>query len=262
MNENTNEIIQEEQQEKSATEVENYTGLVFSDKLNTSSNYYYNDFIDDVVKEFKTFCESGEHFIIKITNYHTPTIIGFNRKSGEKENIVFCDTVKSYINGKKVYCGYTDMNSMLGIIARCTRDEVNKTTNYEIDLMKIYKKVNNLEEFITEYNKEFEYMKKYSILKLYKISNPLIYRETSNNKENTFDFIRIECNMIISSMSREEKINHIKRYRKEIDKMVIEKIKNFDSFNKYNVPINCLKLYKCTLTSSDILVYQFELKTV
>lgn len=92
-----------------------------------------------------------------------------------------------------------------------------------------------------------------------KIEEPMFYRVPENPKENTFDFIFIELNII--SQWDTDKMKYIKEHKKEIDKMVVKKLKSNKQFQKYGISTNFLRLFKVELMNKQmVLRYTFELK--
>lgn len=93
-----------------------------------------------------------------------------------------------------------------------------------------------------------------------KIEKPVFYREPSNKKPNTFDFIYIDVN-IIQEWS-EDRLTYIQKHRKAIFKRVLEQLEKNKSFQKFGVPINFLKVSRITLRRDSVLEFVLELKKI
>lgn len=95
---------------------------------------------------------------------------------------------------------------------------------------------------------------------LTKINAPTFEREPENNRPNTFDRIRIYLG-VKSKLTVPNRVDFIKRYRKDIAVIAINKIIATKAFQKVDIPANFLKLSSMTLTAQDELELVFELKT-
>ena len=93
-----------------------------------------------------------------------------------------------------------------------------------------------------------------------KIEKPVFYREPSNKKPNTFDFIYIDVN-IIQEWS-EDRLTYIQKHKKQIFKMLLEQLEKNKSFQKFGVPINFLKVSRITLRRDSVLEFVLELKEI
>lgn len=74
-----------------------------------------------------------------------------------------------------------------------------------------------------------------------------------------FDFITVNVNLVSNSKVDKETV---RKFKKDIDKMVLNKIQNTVKFKNAGIPINVLKLSKCTLTKNRQLVYVFDIKDI
>lgn len=94
-----------------------------------------------------------------------------------------------------------------------------------------------------------------------RIETPSFEREPDNENKNTFDRIRV-CVSLTQSMfnSREEMKAAIIEHRKEIAQMVLDKIEENRTFQRFGVPITVIKPTDVTLRRSGILEYIFEPK--
>lgn len=93
-----------------------------------------------------------------------------------------------------------------------------------------------------------------------RIDKVCIEREPENLNKNTFDFIRIKVYLNkLDSIEGSIKEN-AKKYLPDITNMILEKIKHNKYFQKYNIPIEFLKISKITLTKDATLEFIFELK--
>ncbi|MDO4283198.1 MAG: hypothetical protein Q4D02_06125 [Clostridia bacterium] len=92
-----------------------------------------------------------------------------------------------------------------------------------------------------------------------RIEEPTFYRVPENLKENTFDYIYVDINLLTNW--NQDRKKYIKENIDEINQRVIEKIKNQRSFIKYGISINFLKISRITLSErQNLLQYVFELK--
>ena len=67
--------------------------------------------------------------------------------------------------------------------------------------------------------------------------------------------------MIIAIDWKCDKLEYYKENRKDIDEMAVKKIENSQSFKKYGIPINFLKISRKTFKNQRrVLQYVFELK--
>lgn len=92
-----------------------------------------------------------------------------------------------------------------------------------------------------------------------KIDSPQFIRMPQNQDLKVFDFIYIDVFVVTEWES--DIYKYILANRKEITNKVINKLKNNKSFQKYSVPINFLKLTKCTYSKGQNFIrFVFELK--
>ena len=81
------------------------------------------------------------------------------------------------------------------------------------------------------------------------------------NKDTTFDYIHIDVN--VRMQWEEDKRIYIEKHKKEISQLVLRKIESNIIFQKYKVPINCLKISKIIWRNSlNTLHYILELKNI
>ena len=92
------------------------------------------------------------------------------------------------------------------------------------------------------------------------ISNVSIEREPENKDKNTFDFVRVYAST--KAISLEEKRQILSTYKREILRLILTKIKRSPNFQRYDIPINFLRLTQCTLTRDQQIVFVFELKDI
>lgn len=120
--------------------------------------------------------------------------------------------------------------------------DTTKQLDKHLSTVKLRKECNpiNLDRFIT------------------KIEHPFFIREPENQNRKTFDIIKIQANIIENWP--EDKKQYIKKNIKEITTMVIKKLENNQSFKKYGIPINFLRLSHITLTHDSGILFIFELK--
>lgn len=91
-----------------------------------------------------------------------------------------------------------------------------------------------------------------------KINRPTIERSIENKNKKTFDFVRIFIG--IPHTWYMDKREFLKQNKRPIFRMVLDTIKNDKKYQKYNIPINFLKLTSCTITCQDEIEMVFELK--
>lgn len=212
----------------------------------------------------------------------TLSIYGFNRDTGDKEiikiNVINSEKYYSYrfsYNRKNWYCSLLrelntirrenistiDDKSFLDSIhydiassirQRCYRTLFNRSDNY-----------NNYSDLVKKY---LEIEKKrcskggiYDNIIYPKDKNIDIRREYANKNINTFDFIIVSF-YVLHFKSKKEVIEFFKENKKELNSIVITAIQNAEKFQKYNIPINFLKLDSIVVTNSLELVYTFSLK--
>lgn len=92
-----------------------------------------------------------------------------------------------------------------------------------------------------------------------KICQPMFIKEPENPDPNTFDYIHIDVNLAITWKS--DKKDYFIQHQPEINNMVVKKLQSNKQFQKYNIPINYLKISKITLMNQRRTIqYVFELK--
>ncbi len=92
-----------------------------------------------------------------------------------------------------------------------------------------------------------------------KVNKPIFIRKPENIDKNSFDYIYIDLNLAIDWKC--DKLEYYKENRKDIDEMAVKKIENSQSFKKYGIPINFLKISRKTFKNQRrVLQYVFELK--
>lgn len=85
-------------------------------------------------------------------------------------------------------------------------------------------------------------------------------REPENKDKSTFDFVRVYAST--KAISLEEKRQILSTYKREILRLILTKIKRSPNFQRYDIPINFLRLTQCTLTRDQQIVFVFELKNI
>lgn len=87
---------------------------------------------------------------------------------------------------------------------------------------------------------------------------PFIFdRIPENTNKNTFDFIRCD----VSIMGVEDKYIFCKENYKEIIGRVLDKLESSQSFKKYHVPTNILRVSRATVLKDGDLAILFEIKS-
>lgn len=120
-----------------------------------------------------------------------------------------------------------------------------------LDILKHYCKNTKLEN-----TPKLEGLKRF----ITKINSPIFQRIPENPKTNTFDYIIVSIYVV--KYWDTNKIEYIKEHINEIHELVINKIKNNSTFQKYGIPISFLKLGTATITNDCCIKYVFELKEV
>lgn len=84
-----------------------------------------------------------------------------------------------------------------------------------------------------------------------KIDLPVMERDVDNYNTKTFDFVRLHMYTLAYA---ENPMNTIKKYRKNILAMALDKIDQSKKFKRYDIPINFLKLDKITYCKSQNMI--------
>lgn len=93
-----------------------------------------------------------------------------------------------------------------------------------------------------------------------KIDKPIMERDIDNTNTKSFDFIRLQ---MFTVTYESDPLEIIKKYKKEILEMALEKIENSRRFKHYGLPVNFLKLDKFTYCrSSNMIELLFILKPI
>ena len=87
----------------------------------------------------------------------------------------------------------------------------------------------------------------------------LIEEIEENDKKNTFDFIYLDINIVTQWPT--SKKEYIQKNMSTIKKKAINKIKESGEFKKYGIPVNFLRITKCSL-NNDVIELIFELKEI
>lgn len=90
------------------------------------------------------------------------------------------------------------------------------------------------------------------------IRKPIFERYTGNKNTDTFDVIRVEeC---LRVYGKEDLLSECKRRQKELIQLAVNTITESKQWQKYNIPINCLKIYNIVPTNEKTLMISFCLK--
>lgn len=92
-----------------------------------------------------------------------------------------------------------------------------------------------------------------------KINRPVFERLAENPDRNTFDIIRIRLGLVTKS-TMQNRNAFLRKYKKELARIALYKIKDTNQFVRYGVPVNFLKIDHMTITCSDELELVFTLK--
>lgn len=94
-----------------------------------------------------------------------------------------------------------------------------------------------------------------------KVCIPEIVCDSDNYNKSTFDRVHLVINLGKEVFPEWiDTVEAVRRYRKELDALAINRIANDRVFRKYNVPLNFLKLSELRLKRNYTLEYVFELK--
>ena len=88
--------------------------------------------------------------------------------------------------------------------------------------------------------------------------SPIFERVPENTNQNTFDFIKVRVSY--SSQWQGDKNAYIKENIKGITRRVVDHLKGYKRFQKYEVPVNMLTLAKVLNRMDSTLEFVFELK--
>lgn len=88
------------------------------------------------------------------------------------------------------------------------------------------------------------------------VHKPIFQRYTGNDKDNTFDIVRLEIILREQDNMMQQCIEH----KKEILDAAVDKLKSSKSFRKYGVPVNFLKVYDMVLTKDNCIILSLYLK--
>lgn len=93
-----------------------------------------------------------------------------------------------------------------------------------------------------------------------KIDKPIMERDIDNTNTKSFDFIRLQ---MFTVTYESDPLEIIKKYKKEILELALEKIEKSRGFKHYGLPVNFLKLDKFTYCrSSNMIELLFVLKPI
>lgn len=90
------------------------------------------------------------------------------------------------------------------------------------------------------------------------VREPIFQRFPENEKENTFDIIRIE--ILLRSYPEDERMQKCIEHKKELMDCAVQKLKESKGFRKYGIPVNFLKVYDMVLTCDNRVVLSLCLK--
>ena len=107
------------------------------------------------------------------------------------------------------------------------------------------------------FKKQYGYMERL----VTRIDRPKYERETGNSKERTLDRIRVNAYLPRHMFETWGELTAaVRANRREISKMVVDKISSDYRFLKYGVPINVFQLTSMTICRDYSLEFIFELK--
>ncbi len=93
------------------------------------------------------------------------------------------------------------------------------------------------------------------------IAPPVYERAPENGNESTFDYIRITVGLPRCRFDSWEALRkEVQKYRHEIYRRAVQRLKDDSRFRKYGVPVNCLRLSNATLLRDFSIELLFELK--
>ena len=124
--------------------------------------------------------------------------------------------------------------------------------------------IDDMELYInTLYPKSFEDKEKDELERfICRIYRPEFHRLPENTNKKTFDFITIEAS-ILSNEAMQNRDAYLRQNIKEICSKLVKKVEKSSSFQKYGIPVSCLRASEITFHKKiDVLKVVFELKQV
>lgn len=93
-----------------------------------------------------------------------------------------------------------------------------------------------------------------------KIEKPNYERLPDNKNKRTFDFIRVDVNVLTNISERNQ---YIHNHYNEICNMVLQKIESSNRFKKFGIPVNFLRLEKATfIPRISVIEFLFGLEEI
>ena len=152
-----------------------------------------------------------------------------------------------HLEKNKIYHGYIELISNNGNLVRKVIRQLEVGDTIEVfeeylenTVIQRHVKPSGIDRFIT------------------KIEEPIFACATENPNQDTFDFVYVYVNII--SKWEENRLTYIQKHKKEILKMVLDKIEASKRFQKFGIPINFLKASHVVLKRNSVLEFVFELK--
>lgn len=169
--------------------------------------------------------------------------------------------VKLFKRALNTIKSWTSINTILAEYNRQVRQTITNHSDYirnpETSTSRLLR--NSLGDDLT---KEIYYF-------IQKVSRPAIERYTDNANKDTFDMIRLRVSIPTEDCWRNNpqsehlnmsRIEFIQKYKRQIIKVILSKIENNNTFKKYNITTNFLKLDRITLLTNSDLEVLFTLK--
>lgn len=132
----------------------------------------------------------------------------------------------------------------------------------------LYNRSSNLDEFIKRIKAYIKIEKRrcveggiYDYLIYPRYNDITIRREYGNTNNKTFDFINITIRLVKQD-NKKQAIEFYKNNKKELNSIAVMALSDCERFQKFNIPINFLKVDNITITNSMELVYTFSLKDI
>ena len=237
------------------------------------ANNYINEILESIKREremnpiniFFGYSESGYSKILEIDNSKFYLSEGY--LSVDYNILLLYKKFRNTNNHHKIYRNFLIEKMKLSDDAAksATMFYQKEIANYIIDYMKC-KNTTSI-----DISDVVDHLNKFNLIHFYKsgvyniISRPKAFvyfgRLPKNKKCNTFDFIDVEFRLISSNIPKDVIKRMLYQYKKEIQRLIILSV-NDKLQSRYGIPMNCLKIDTCTLTSDCRLIYKLSLKEI
>lgn len=189
-------------------------------------------------------------------------IIKIVKNYNSKHNLDYKDNVFN----STIYYVYKDKicNIELEILRFCNLKSIinyfynkynieNSATYYNNHLVDILNNCNTINDFEN-------YLLKESELKILHYLNRIAFNNKNIDYLDNNENLIVTCELIIPTEFLEDNYKILKSIKKEIYKMILNKISNDKRFKKYGIPINMLKISKSTISKNGLMHVVLDLK--